>query len=234
VAVRALEQPAIQRAVPSLVVARSTLALIGVERGRLASARVHAEKAKAAVGRIGTSRSWLGANASAALGSLLAAKGNLAEAEHELASAERFFTDEVATVHHTWLLVLLASVRLRRGRLAEAEAALGSAQEALGELIDSGPMSALAEEVERELDAARDRASSGEILEQPSDAELMVLQLVASGLCNRQIGERLFLSPNTIRSHVRALYHKLGVHSRTDAVARATALGLLGQTQSPG
>jgi LuxR family transcriptional regulator, maltose regulon positive regulatory protein len=234
VAVRALEQPAIERAVPSLVVARSTLALIAVERGRLASARVHAEKAKAAVGRIGTSRSWLGANASAALGSLLAAEGSLAEAEHELASAERFFTDEVATVHRTWLLVLLARVRLRRGRLAEAEAALGSAQEALGELIDSGPMSALAEEVERALDAARDRASSGEILEQPSDAELAVLQFLASGLSNREIGERLFLSPNTIRSHLRALYHKLGVHSRTDAVARATALGLLGQTQSPG
>ena len=101
VAMRALEHPAIERAVPSLVVARSTLALVAVERGRLASARAHAEKAKAAVGRIGTSRSWLGANASAALGSLLAAEGSLAEAEHELASAERFFADEVATVHHT-------------------------------------------------------------------------------------------------------------------------------------
>jgi LuxR family transcriptional regulator, maltose regulon positive regulatory protein len=234
VAVRALEQPAIERAVPSLVVARSTLALIALERGRLASARVHAEKAKAAVGRIGTSRSWLGANASAALGGLLAADGSLADAERELASAGRFFADEVATVHHTWLLVLLARARLRRGRLAEAEATLRSAQDALGELIDSGPVPALAEEVEREFEAARDRASSGEILEEPSEAELTVLQLLASGLSNNEIGERLFLSPNTIRSHLRALYHKLGVHSRTDAVARANALGLLGQTQSPG
>ena len=140
VAVRTLEHPAIERAVPSLVVARSTLALVAIERGRLASARDHAEKAKAAVGRIGTSRSWLGANASAALGALLAAEGNLVEAEHELASAERFFRDEVATVHQTWLLVLLARVRLRRGRLAEAEATLRSAKEALGELIDSGPV----------------------------------------------------------------------------------------------
>ncbi len=73
-AVRALEQPAIERHVPSLVVARSTLALVAVERGRLASARTQAEKAKAAVGRIGTSRSWLGANAAAALGAVLAAE----------------------------------------------------------------------------------------------------------------------------------------------------------------
>jgi ATP/maltotriose-dependent transcriptional regulator MalT len=234
VAARALEHPAIERTVPSLVVARSTLALVAIERGRLGSAESHAEKAKAAVGRIGTSRSWLGANASAAVGSVLAAEGNLVEAEHELAAAQRFFQDEIATLHHTWLLVLLAGVRLRRGRLAEAEATLRSVREALGELTDSGLVPALADAVERELETARGQASRGEVLELPSDAELAVLRLLASDLSNREIGERLFLAQNTIRSHKRALYHKLGVHSRTDAVARATALGLLGQTQSPG
>ena len=234
VAVRAHEHPAIERAVPSLVVARSTLALVAVERGWLAAARAHAEKAKAAVGRIGTSRSWLGANASAALGVVLAAEGGLADAEHEFVSAERFFADEVATVHHTWLLVLLAGVRLRRGRLTEAEATLRSAREALGELIDSGPLPALADKVERELEAVSDRASSGEMIESPSEAELAVLRLLAGELSTREIGERLFLSQNTIRSHRRALYHKLGVHSRADAIARATLLGLLERTQSPG
>jgi LuxR family maltose regulon positive regulatory protein len=232
-AVRALEHPAMARAVPSLVIARSTLALIAVERRRLASARAHAEEAKAAVGRIGTSRSWLGANASAALGSLLTAEGSLVEAEHELASAERFFADEVATVHHTWLLVLLARVRARRGRLDEAEATLRSAREALGELSDSGPVVALSEVVQRELEAASGRASSGELLQPPSDAELAVLRLLAEDLSSREIAERLFLSQNTIRSHTRALYRKLGVHTRADAIARATTLGLLAQTQSP-
>ena len=227
VAMRALEHPAIEQAVPSLVVSRSTLALVAVERGRLASARGHAEKAKAAAGRIGTSRSWLGANASAALGSVLTAEGGLVEAEHELASAERFFSDEVATVHHTWLLVLLARVRVRRGRLAEADTALRSAREALGEIVDCGAVPALADEVQRELEHAKGRASRGEVLEPPSEAEVAVLRLLASDLSTREIGDRLFLSPNTIRSHTRALYHKLGVHSRTDAIARATALGLL-------
>ena len=233
IAMRTLTDPAIERAVPSLVVARSTLALVAVERGRVAFARGHAERAKEAVGRIGTSRSWLGANASAALGSALAAGGDLVEAEHELVSAEHFFADEVPTLHHTWLLVLLARVRLRRGRIADAEATLCSIREGLGDLVDSGFVPALADQVERELETARARASGGEVLEPPSEAELAVLRLLASDLSTREIGERLFLSANTIRSHVRALYHKLGVHSRTDAVARATALGLLGQTRSP-
>jgi LuxR family transcriptional regulator, maltose regulon positive regulatory protein len=184
------------------------------------------------VGQIGTGRSWLGANASTALGSVLAAEGSLVEAEYELASAERFFSDEVATLHHTWLLILLVRVRLRRGRLAEAAATLRSVREALGELSDSGAAPALADEVERELEQAKGRASNGEVLEPLSEAELTVLRLLASDLSNRQIGERLFLSPNTIRSHARAVYHKLAVHSRPDAIARATALGLLEQTQS--
>ena len=117
---------------------------------------------KAAAGSIGTSRSWLGANASSALGSVLTVEGGLVEAKHELASAERFFSDEVATVHHTWRLVLLARVRVRRGRLAEAETTLRSAREALGEIVDFGAARALIDEVQRELERAKGRASRGD------------------------------------------------------------------------
>jgi LuxR family maltose regulon positive regulatory protein len=71
------------------------------------------------------------------------------------------------------------------------------------------------------------------MLEPRSEAEFALLRLLASDLSVREIGEQLFLSPHTIRSHTQALYDKLGVHSRADAIARATALGLLKQTQSP-
>jgi LuxR family maltose regulon positive regulatory protein len=233
-AARVLEHPEIEGRAPSLMCANTTLALAAVERGRLATARSHADKARAVVGRIGSSRSWLGANASAALGAVLAGEGDLVESERELATAEHLFRDEVPTLHHTWVLVSLARVRLRRGRLDEAEAALRAAREALEELTDSGIVAVLADEVERELESASDRASSGEVLELPSAAQLDVLRLLVTDLSTREIGERLFLSPNTIRSHKHALYHKLGVHTRADAIARATALGLLEQSQSPG
>ena len=228
-----LEHPDIGDRAATLIIARSTLAFVAVERGQLVAARRHADAAKAAVGRIGSSRNWLGANAAAALGVVLAAERKFVEAEHELVTAERFFADEVATVQHTWLLVLLARCRLRRGRLDEAEPVLRSAREALDELTDGGIVRPLYDEVERELRTARDRAAGGELLEAPTAAELAVLRLLASNLSAREIGEQLFLSPNTIRSHTRTIYRKLGVHSRPDAVARATALGLLEQAQSP-
>jgi LuxR family transcriptional regulator, maltose regulon positive regulatory protein len=60
-----------------------------------------------------------------------------------------------------------------------------------------------------------------------------VLRMLASDLSVRQIGEQLFLSPNTVRSHTRVIYRKLRVNSRVDAVARAEVLGLLEWAESP-
>ena len=228
-AARVLENPRIRQRLPSLMHAHTTLALVDVDRGRLSMAHAHATEAKAAVGTIRVSRSWLGANASAALGAVLVAEGHLAEAEHELTRAVHLFDDEVPTVHHTWALVLLARLRVGRGHLDDAEAALQAAEDALGRLADTGRVADLARDVRRELDALRSRAGTGEVLEPPSDAELAVLQLLATDLSTREIGEQLFLSVNTIRSHRRALYHKLGVHDRAGAVARASALGLIDQ-----
>jgi len=230
---QAVELPDAPRQPPGHAFARSTLALVAADRGRSATARVHAEKAKELVGGVGSSRTWLGANASAALGAVLAVEGQLGDAERELAGAAHIFRDEVASIHHAWVLVNLARVRCRRGRLAEAAATLASAREALDELGDSGRVPSLADEVERELQRATGRADSGAMLDAPSAAELAVLRLLASDLSARQIGGELFLSPNTIRTHTRAIYRKLAVNSRADAVARADALGLLGEAKSP-
>ena len=81
--------------------------------------------------------------------------------------------------------------------------------------------------VARELELASSVATSGQVLDRPSEAELAVLKLLGSDLSAREIGTTLFLSPNTIRTHTRVLYRKLGVNSRAEAVARATSLGLL-------
>ncbi len=58
-------------------------------------------------------------------------------------------------------------------------------------------------------------------------AELRVLALLPPYLSFRQIGERFFVSNNTVKSQVTSIYRKLGVSSRAEAVERAGALGLL-------
>jgi two-component system, NarL family, nitrate/nitrite response regulator NarL len=59
----------------------------------------------------------------------------------------------------------------------------------------------------------------------PREAE--VLQLLAEGLPNKQIAQQLGISPNTVKFHINAILSKLDVQSRTEAVVRATRLGLI-------
>ena len=66
-----------------------------------------------------------------------------------------------------------------------------------------------------------------DLIEPLSERELDVLALLAEGLTNREIASRLYLALNTVKAHTGNIYGKLDVHNRTQAVARAQALGLL-------
>jgi LuxR family maltose regulon positive regulatory protein len=82
----------------------------------------------------------------------------------------------------------------------------------------------------RSFDSAQDKPSvlSPQPLVEPlSQRELEVLQLIAQGLSNREISERLFLALDTVKGHNRRIYGKLQVQRRTEAVAKARSLNLL-------
>jgi DNA-binding NarL/FixJ family response regulator len=66
-----------------------------------------------------------------------------------------------------------------------------------------------------------------EIYDVPSERELEVLRLVADGLVNTEIAKRLWLSPETVKSHVSSLLGKLGAKTRAEAVAVGFRVGLL-------
>lgn len=70
-------------------------------------------------------------------------------------------------------------------------------------------------------------AAASSLAEPLTTRELSVLELLAAGRSSQEIADELFLSVNTIRSYSQDLYGKLGVGSRTQAVARARELGLL-------
>jgi LuxR family maltose regulon positive regulatory protein len=86
-------------------------------------------------------------------------------------------------------------------------------------------LAAFEETTKDESKASVHRPSS--IVEPLSDRETEVLGLIAQGLTNREIAERLFLAVSTVKVHTRNIYGKLGVHSRTQAVTQARELGLL-------
>jgi DNA-binding NarL/FixJ family response regulator len=60
-----------------------------------------------------------------------------------------------------------------------------------------------------------------------SAREREVVGLIATGATNREIAQRLFLSPHTVKEHTSAIYRKLGVRNRAEAVKRAQRLGII-------
>ncbi len=85
--------------------------------------------------------------------------------------------------------------------------------------------------------AQRRRTGNGEVIpftaplreleQEPTMREVEVLQLISDGLVNREIGQRLFLSEETVKSHVRHLLAKLQARSRAHAVAVGFRRGIL-------
>ncbi|MCP4357531.1 MAG: response regulator transcription factor [Chloroflexi bacterium] len=65
------------------------------------------------------------------------------------------------------------------------------------------------------------------LIESLTEREFEVLHLIAAGLSNQEIADRLFVGVSTVKKHINHLYGKLGVKSRTQAIARARELKLL-------
>jgi len=65
------------------------------------------------------------------------------------------------------------------------------------------------------------------LFEPLTDREQEVLLLMAGGLKYKEIADKLFISLNTVRSHVKAIYGKLGVNNRTQAIETARQLGIM-------
>ncbi len=152
---------------------------------------------------------------------------------------------------------LMIEARVREALIYQSQGDMGHALESLGDALSLGepegyirtfvdcesPMAQLLSEAAvrgimsdyaRKLLAAfrageKDdpKPSHHALVEPLSKRELEILQLIAQGLSNRQIGERLFIALDTVKGHNHRIFGKLGVHRRTEAVEKARKLGLL-------
>jgi LuxR family transcriptional regulator, maltose regulon positive regulatory protein len=210
------------------------LALVDGEQGRVESAEAWALQALSFANERFQAQSWVASLAHLGLALACAATGRLDEAEREAARGERLRRSPQPTVGHVHALLILAHVRIARSRLARAANDVARAQRAIAEFPDPGRLPAIAAGIERDLATARALAGNREVVEQPSPAELAVLRGLVAGLSRREIGNELFISLNTVKTHIRELYRKLGARSVAEAVSRAEALGLLEADKSPG
>ena len=124
-----------------------------------------------------------------------------------------------------WLadaLLLLAATERLVGHAAGASDAVDRAQEILDRLPDPGALVARAAALRAMLSAPTRHA--GEFGEELSAREIVVLRLAADGLQQREIADQLYISYNTVKSHLKSAYRKLGVASRDAAIERLQEL----------
>ena len=96
---------------------------------------------------------------------------------------------------------------------------------AMGEvLIDPGTLTRLLAQVAREREAQRDAMN---LLNDLTEREREIMQLLATGLRNDGIAAKLYISPQTVQTHVRNILGKLRVHSKLEAVAFAVRHGAI-------
>ena len=210
------------------------LALMDGEQGRTESAEAWARQALSFARQHYQADSYVASPAHLGLALACAATGRLDQAEREALRGERLRRSPQPTVGHAHALLVLAQVRLARARLGRAARDLERAERTIAEFPDPGRLPAIAAAIEQTLLGAQANGGNHEPVEEPSPAELAVLRGLAAGLSRREIGAQLYISLNTVKSHTRELYRKLGATSQTEAVARAEALGLLEPSHSPG
>jgi LuxR family maltose regulon positive regulatory protein len=129
------------------------------------------------------------------------------------------------TVHRAQVLIDLASVYGSVGERVKARATVGEAREVVDGISNAGALPARLTAVEKRLHLAATRTLPDSDV--PSEAEVRVLRLLATPLSPRQIADELYISINTVKTHTKALYQKLGTASREETVSRARELGLL-------
>ncbi len=214
IALQAVERPDAPEVPDGYVVSLGLLALIDAEQGRTESAEAWARQAISFARKRFQADLWTVSLAHLGLALACMATGRLDEAEREALRGERLRRSPQPTVGHAHALLVLAHVRVARSRLERAASDLERAQGLIAEFPDPGRLPALAATVEQDLTTARANAGNHGIVEEPSAAELAVLQCLATGLSRREIGAQLYISLNTVKTHTRELYRKLDATSR--------------------
>jgi LuxR family transcriptional regulator, maltose regulon positive regulatory protein len=223
----AAEEAAASGATATLIAALTERALVAVVRDDGDVAERLALEARVIGSHAAPPETAFGALAAAVSARFLLRHGHWDEARAELATAERLRPTVTRAI--PWLGVQTLR-ELARARLAlrDTDGARAIASEAaaiLSRRPDLGVVGPHVGALRAELDDQRNGRAGRE--SRLTSAELSLVPLLATHLTFREIGERRYVSRNTVKTQAISIYRKLGVSSRTDAIAEATRLGLL-------
>ena len=206
--------------------AQGTLAAVTLAAGDLEAAARWVAAADALCAQQSLEEYWMGSLATAVAGQLAAEAGELEHARERLERAVVLALRGAARLEHIYALAALAPVQSTLGDADAAAATLRSARLALRGSPSPGMFPHLLNDVGRRLKGKADATGPAEV-EELSAREMSVLRLLCSELSIADIGQQLYISRNTVKTHVRGIYRKLDADTRAVAVARAKELRLL-------
>jgi LuxR family maltose regulon positive regulatory protein len=219
---------AAQGNVGSFILAQAELGVLAMNRGRWPEAAEHVDKALATIDEFRMPDHAMSVLALAASARLAVQRGDRRGLDGQLTRAMRSRLSCTLALPYVAVRarLQLARVHAAIGDHAGASHLLREVDDILLHRPDLGTLVEQAATLRRILTANPHEAVVGGA--PLTVAELRLLPYLQTHLTFREIGERLFVSRNTVSSEVGSIYRKLGVSSRSDAVDRATTLGLIG------
>jgi ATP/maltotriose-dependent transcriptional regulator MalT len=206
--------------------ALSMLAVATVDAGDLADADHWISLGSELTDKENLGEYWMGALVQAARGRAAEREGAFSAARAFLEKAVVLARRGVARPELIYSLHALAPIRAADGDHDGARTALREAAQTLSLCPAAGVLTHLVADADRRL---RGKASSTTAVADDglSSREVDVLRLLPSDLSLREIGDALYVSHNTVKTHAQRIYRKLGADTRAEAVARARELRLL-------
>jgi ATP/maltotriose-dependent transcriptional regulator MalT len=199
------------------------LALIRVEQGDAAESERLATDAASLSEECGFGEHWVTMIAELARGRVLLERGDAIEAEAVTGRAVELSRRGAGPVETALALIGHAEARLALGDRDGARSMFAEARGWIDRCAEPEHLRAL---VQRCAAPPRQRSRTGD-RDELSERELSVLRLLGGSMTLREIGSTLFISLNTVKTHARSIYRKLGVSTREEAVERARELDLV-------
>jgi LuxR family maltose regulon positive regulatory protein len=203
------------------------LALLAADEDDLERATTLVDRGVGQVKRVGLEQCPMVALPIAVSAELRSRRGEVEEATKELRQALGLLMriTDASPWYEAECRIVLARAAVRLGDPAAAAELLDGAGRALDRTPDAPVLRGGLDEALAEVDRALTSTPGAEW--SLTAAEIRVLRYLPSHLSFREIAERLYVSPNTVKTHARGIYRKLGVASRGHAVERARGAGLV-------